>query len=324
MADFGIYTGFWWDYSAGAGVLTLPISSAAYLISGLTLLVSLAGLALWMMVAYVWHQSNVAADGPVDYQHLQLQVLLRNVTTPASALVHAAKLMLKRPPMTGSSHRSHLLVLALTAGLIMALFGMASVFVGAAVASPSQEDNLVLAEPIFCGEVLMAPINASASGETFSTIFAAKARQTFRAREYAKAWYAANGSLATAGSTAYPVRRLPYTTSRVPCPFPGNRCRFSVGNGSDVNTAISFDTGLLDSSLHLGINGPIDRSVQFRRKTTCMPISGRDMYEHQYVINGLNYTVLRAGPNESEGNTGNITLKYDERMNTMELGYFTG
>jgi hypothetical protein len=320
MADFEIYTGVWWDYSAGAGVLTLPISSAAYLISGLTLLVSLAGVAMWMMVAYIWHQSGVAHDGPVDYRHLQLQVLLRNVSTPASALVHAAKLLFVWPK-TGSSHLARLLVLALTAGLIMALFSVAGVFVGAAVASPSQEDILVLAKPVLCGDVQVL-FDEDSSGERYSAAYAWKASQAFRAREYAKVWYAANTSSATAGSSAYPARRLPYTTSRVPCPFPGQRCRFSVGNASDVNTAIAFDTGLLDSSVHLGINAPVHRTMQFRRKTTCMPIRGADLWVNNYFdeTDNQTYSLLVAGPYQGR----NATLIYNEQMTQMGLGYHTG
>jgi len=327
MADLEIYTGFWRDYSVdgvGSGVLTLPISSAGYLISGLTLLVSLAGTALWVIVAYIWHQCAVATDASVNYHDLQLQVLLRNASTPFAAIVHAFKVFLAwRKSKT--SRLLRLAAVAVTAGVLIAIVTVAGVFVGATVASHSEDDVVVLAKPGLCGEARQASLSTGDVGK-YNATYTWQASKALRGRAYAKAWYSEDAFQSAAGSSAYPVRRLPYTKSRGPCPFPQvaqgrNRCRFSIDNSSDPNSAIVLDTGLLHSATHFGINGPTDHSLQFRRKATCMPFSATDLFQSPYVEDGNNYTALRAG---SKAGPGNITLMYDRHTMYTKVGYMTG
>jgi len=53
-----ITTGLWWDYSKPpilAATITLPIDLGGYLLSGLTLLVSVAGASFWNIVAFLLH-----------------------------------------------------------------------------------------------------------------------------------------------------------------------------------------------------------------------------------------------------------------------------
>jgi len=327
MADLEIYTGFWRDYSVdgvGSGVLTLPISSAGYLISGLTLLVSLAGTALWAIVAYIWHQCAVATDASVQYHDLQLQVLLRNASSPSSAIVHAFKVFFAWRKLK-AARLLRLVAVTATAGVLIAIVTVAGVFVGATVASHSEEDVLVLAKPGLCGEARQANLSIGDVGG-FNATYTWKTSTALRGRAYAKAWYSEGAFQGAGGSSAYPVRRLPYTKSRGPCPFPQvapgrNRCRFSIDNSSDPNSAIVLDTGLLHSATHLGINGPADHSLQFRRKATCMPFTATDLWQSIYVEEGNNYTVLRAG---LKAGPENITLKYDRHTMYTKVGYMTG
>lgn len=226
MTNLTVYTGFWRDYSASsvvnAGVLTLPISSAGYLISGLTLLVSLAGTMFWAILVYIWHQSRVRPDGTaVDCLDLQIQVLLRNVTSPAAAIIQATQLYLawrktKKAPLL------RLLPIVVAASTVMILFIPASVFV-AAIVSHSQDDILVLAKPGLCGEVT-ANFSAGSNNHVTSSVYAWTANKALRGREYAKAWYSAgnaNTNRIQTMTSVFPIDRLPYTMSRVPCPFFG-------------------------------------------------------------------------------------------------------
>jgi len=321
MANLEIYTGFWRDYSAsglGSRVLTLPISSAAYLISGLTLLVSLAGAMFWSILVYIWHQSRVRPNTAVDCLDLQIQVLLRNVTSPSSAILQAGNIYLAWRK-TKKSPFLRLLPIVLVASTVMLLFIPASIFV-AAIVSHSQDDVLVLAKPGLCGEVT-ANFNNNSNNDIISTTYSWTTNRALRGREYAKVWYGDNSNGFTA-SSAFPVNRLPYTTSRVSCPFTDiARCRFTVDNTSDANTAIAFDTGLLSTASHLGINGPAEYSLQFRRKTTCMPFRASDL-GGLYVQDGENYTVLRVGPYHGPRKT-NITLQFNQHLALDHLGYVT-
>jgi hypothetical protein len=47
------------------------------------------------------------------------------------------------------------------------------------------------------------------------------------------------------------------------CPFGGDAC---------LVKAVRFDSGLLSSNDDVGINSPLQQSLQFRRVTTCAPI----------------------------------------------------
>ena len=317
MANFAVFTGFWRDFSTGGGaVLTLPIPSAGYLVSGLTLLVSLAGAMFWAILVYVWHQSRVSPSTAVDCLDLHIQVLLRNVTSPASAILQAGKIYVAWRK-TKKSAFLRLLPIVIAASAVIVLFIPASIFV-ASIVSHSQDDILVLAKPGLCGEII-ANISDGSNNDITLAVYAWTINRALRGREYAKVWYAGNTDGAEA-SSAFPVVRLPYTTSRVSCPFTDMvRCRFTSHNTSDANTAIPFDTGLLDSASHLGINGPVERSLQFRRKTTCMPFKATGLSD-QYVEDAENFTTLRAGPFHGPGN---ITLKFNQHIATDHLGYVT-
>ena len=53
-----IATGLWWDYSKPsvlAATITLPVDSGSILLSGLTLLISVAGASCWNIVAFLLH-----------------------------------------------------------------------------------------------------------------------------------------------------------------------------------------------------------------------------------------------------------------------------
>ncbi|PNP86474.1 hypothetical protein FNYG_00176 [Fusarium nygamai] len=84
--------------------------------------------------------------------------------------------------------------------------------------------------------------------------------------------------------------------------------------------AIAFDTGLLDTGVYLGINGPKEHMIQFRKKTTCAPTRIPDLWV-PYQDGSDNFTALRAGPYEGPGN---ITLKFNTRIRDENVGYVTG
>lgn len=85
MAQQEAHLGFWIDRSRHpvlGATFTLDIDRGAYLISGLTLLVTLAGQSFWSILAFAIHQyrANTETHDAAFYQH---QVILRN---SASAL----------------------------------------------------------------------------------------------------------------------------------------------------------------------------------------------------------------------------------------------
>jgi hypothetical protein len=69
---------------------------------------------------------------------------------------------------------------------------------------------------------------------------------------------------------------VPYLGSTVdrfaPCPFAPEACS---------QQAISFQSGEIDSNLHLGMNAPPSDSIQFYRSLTCAPIPLEERYSYQ-------------------------------------------
>ncbi|CVK99058.1 uncharacterized protein FPRN_03851 [Fusarium proliferatum] len=318
MESHDIYTGIWRNYSTAGldgKVITLPIQSAGYLISGLTVLLTLAVGSCWTIAAYALHQCHVSdATDPLE---LQLQVLLRNVEKPTSAAWHLAKIWWA---WRKSSVR-HVRKLLCT-GLFAIIFAAAIVPVGtivASIASTREEVVLVLAKPRNCGYV-RSNFSVSSSNDAFAASFAYTTDKAIRGRAYAKAWYRNAEASRRDPPSSFPVARLPYRNDTVPCPLKGNRCRYYAADTNDENMAIALDTGLLDTGAYLGINGPKEHMIQFRKKTTCAPTRIPDLWV-PYQDGSDNFTALKAGPYEGPGN---ITLKFNTRIRDENVGYVTG
>ncbi|QGI78693.1 hypothetical protein CEK25_005422 [Fusarium fujikuroi] len=318
MESHDIYTGIWRNYSTAGldgKVITLPIQSAGYLISGLTVLLTLAVESCWTIAAYALHQCHVSeATDPLE---LQLQVLLRNVEKPTSAAWHLAKIW----RAWRKYNVRHVRKLLYT-GLFAIIFAAAIVPVGtivASIASTREEVVLVLAKPRNCGYV-RSNFSVSSSNDAFAASFAYTTDKAIRGRSYAKAWYRNAEASRRDPPSSFPVARLPYRNDTVPCPLKGNRCRYYAVDTNDENMAIALDTGLLDTGAYLGINGPKEHMIQFRKKTTCAPTRIPDLWV-PYQDGSDNFTALMAGPYEGPGN---ITLKFNTRIRDENVGYVTG
>lgn len=318
MESPDIYTGVWRYYSVAGldgNILTLRIQSAGYLISGLAVLLTLAVGSCWTIAAYALHQYRVSQTA--DPLQLQLQVLLRNVETPTAAAWHTAKIWWAWRG-TKVRHGRKLLSTALFAGIFAAAIIPVGTIV-ASIASTREEAVLVLATPRTCG---YAQTNFSilSSTDIFAASYAYTTDKALRGRAYAKAWYGEAGALQRGPPSNFPIPRLPYDTYAVPCPLGESRCRYDVSDTDSADMAIALDTGLLDTGAYLGINGPREHMIQFRKKTTCAPTRVGDLWG-PYQEGSENYTALRAGPYEGPGN---ITLKFNTHIRVENVGYVTG
>jgi len=65
----------------------------------------------------------------------------------------------------------------------------------------------------------------------------------------------------------------PTIDAAAPCPFADGTC---------VASAISIDSGLIDSGYHLGVNSPFDDKMFFRKTLTCSPLN---MEKYTDVLN---------------------------------------
>ncbi|KAJ9427824.1 hypothetical protein FOXG_18867 [Fusarium oxysporum f. sp. lycopersici 4287] len=89
-----IASGLWWDHSKTAilaATLTLPLNYSNLLLSGLTILVTIAGSSFWNIVAFFLHEWKAKSENP-NALDLQQQVSLRNSAGATQTLWEAFKI----------------------------------------------------------------------------------------------------------------------------------------------------------------------------------------------------------------------------------------
>lgn len=301
MSDTSPYIGVWTDYSKNDFerlTLTLPTSSAAYLTSALTVVVSLAGRSLWTIVSYLIHQYRVK-DADSDLLDLQIRVLLRNDDSPLAVFRDAWSLKTAWSARKDVHAMKRLLPITAVAALTLAFSSVLAVFVSAIFRS-SDPEPLVLQKSGDCGFLWL---NETALPATYSDFISYTSRwthfvdmdeATLTSRDYAKSFYPGSATMGliesdnTSNKMSYfnfPVQSLPYTWKKAPCPFPGpDRCISSMNDS--LNNALVLDTGFLDSNEHLGINAPASRRIQFRKYTACSVVNVSDLVAVEAASDG--------------------------------------
>jgi hypothetical protein len=89
-----IASGLWWDHSKTtilAATLTLPLNYGNLLLSGLTILVTIAGSSFWNIVAFGLHDWKAKSENPSALDLEQL-VSLRNSAGATQTLWEAFKI----------------------------------------------------------------------------------------------------------------------------------------------------------------------------------------------------------------------------------------
>ncbi|OCL08835.1 hypothetical protein AOQ84DRAFT_292365 [Glonium stellatum] len=297
MSSTSVYTGFWVDHSRGAvfgATLTVPIQYGSFIITSLTVLISMSAASAWQITAYVLHQARVKKYES-DGLDLQLQVLLQNSDSPASTIFNALKFDRAWRNLTSRVH-ARVLAIVVSAFAVWVTFLLAGIFV-AAVASSSNQEVTVLAQPGACG--MLEFNNATLAG--FNSVESKFLNDTISARAYARDWYSGSSGNIPARSI-FPVVRLPYkTNTAAPCPFNG-RCLMGE------NSALSLDTSLLDSHYMLGINAPAQDRISWRNVVTCSPVNVSD-----FVLIQTSPTTNRTYENIYIGPFGfdNMTFSYN-------------
>jgi hypothetical protein len=263
-----VFQGVWIDWSKGAisgSTLTLSSVNAAALVAVLALFVQMTGSQLWTVIQFIFHQCR-ASRAPVDGYYHQQQAILRNNTSGLSTLRQLLRITWAwrgrtRRPFRRSAH------LMLWAVFHFVLFGLAGVFSSNFVTA----GKVALSRSPYCG--VLSPSYLESLGTVGSSIvnrrnldLQAKSQDdTQLSQEYVQTCYDATNPSSSCSS--YPKRRLSWTTKRnVACPFDSAVCHPSV-------SAVSFDTGYIDSSDDLGLNAQDRDRISYRRLTTCIPLN---------------------------------------------------
>ena len=162
------------------------------------------------------------------------------------------------------------------------LFGLFVVWTIAGVFSVRiATDRAALASSEFCG---IWRFDEKAGEEADYRDDLENSRKEALASQYARNCYNSVDAVKALGCSFFYNQSIAFTTkSRQRCPFePFSLCH------DGLYSAVTFDTGYVDASL-IGINTPVTN--QFRRKTTCSPLTMTEPYVRRETPEGSNYTI---------------------------------
>jgi hypothetical protein len=126
------------------------------------------------------------------------------------------------------------------------------------------------------------------------------------AADYVDNCYDNSSSSATSCNKFY-SRTIPYNhIANSSCPFDDVLCK------EGPTAAVAFDTGLLDTHEHLGINSRPSRRLQYRRRTTCSPLTTPDTLcaRENAFVEGANTTDTFVRCYYGPTNIANYTVSY--------------
>lgn len=309
LSDY-VYTGVWINWSQGSllgSTLTLSSQQAGYLSSALGVFVTLVGSQAWVVLSYIIHQMNAKESS--DGLKRQQQIILRNSGSAAGVVWQLICLPFawrrSGPNPSKIFPPSHYLgrsVLPLLPALItFVAFSAAGVFSSQINKAAGNE---VLLSGDFCGQWTFLDTNTENYVNKLNN-------DTLVAANYARYCYGGGSTLSSLCGTYRQQQVFWSVNQNATCPFQAGLCQFSN------NAALQLDTGYMDSHRVLGLNSaPADR-VNFRRVTTCAPLTVQGRVERKTIIGDLYYDYNFG----NYGGPGNVTIRYPQLLADQNVGY---
>ncbi|KAF1828910.1 hypothetical protein BDW02DRAFT_634838, partial [Decorospora gaudefroyi] len=271
-----IHTGFWIDRDksgAAAAILTLSIAHASLLINLLSVLISTVVVdSVFRILVVMLYSRRPFPNYPFGLIG-EFYVLLRNTHS-----FQAPRPELLRPMFSTENkgkERRIALILLTPWFLLMAL--KAGAFAIPTLIISDSPDEVALLKPGICGFKIID------IERNFPDTVVDELRETTDSRRYAEERYGESDST-FATESMFPVDTLPMDMFRnVSCPFENSLCLLGSAG------AVAFDTGLLDSHNHLGINAPAKERIQYRWRSTCSPlnVTGRVRVVYNTEFDGI-------------------------------------
>ncbi|KAL5326516.1 hypothetical protein ACEPPN_004202 [Leptodophora sp. 'Broadleaf-Isolate-01'] len=317
--DLNVHLGVWTNWAKGSSegrTLTLTTQNGTILIAALALFVSVAASQSWGMLSFFVHQLR-ATRKPQYGMHFQQQATLRNHGSPLVTVWQLSKISWAwRSQSVGSFKNSIGLVILGTVYLMM--FGAASVF-SSRVATTSDE---ILVRSPNCGIWILSADMSS----DFNQMTDFNVHQRVNA-DLSKSYVrdCLSGYQSSPECNIFKKRDIPYLSrNNATCPFSAEMCLGAP------NTSLRLDSTLLDSNHDLGINSEKKDRVQYRKVTTCSPVTTSGYTKNgSSVLNGrgYNYTAAYYGTNnmmnstrEQYGGLPNATYVHNDYKD-LELYY---
>jgi hypothetical protein len=274
-----VYTGLWTNWSRGpvlGSTITVPSSTGIILTAFLAIYIQVAGAHLWDLVRYVIHQLR-ATEKAIHPLQRQILAILRNKDSALSSSFEYIR-MLRAWRGSGRSYPAALAsILAVSGFAFTAAITAAGIFSTAII---DVNDIEVLLVSPYCGHWLSNISEVTRTDSTSdvpdllhaSELLGVQAEATRGGLIYANDCY--NGT-STTTCDRFPVQTINWTTDYLAtCPFDASMC---------VGPAMKMHTGRMNTNDILGLNAPMSEQLEYRKVTTCAPLTQQGFVESEPV-----------------------------------------
>jgi hypothetical protein len=270
--------------------------------------VGLAGAKSWSILCFILHQSGVTRR-PRDGVYHQLQVALRNNGGDLATMWEVINIASVWSVWLSPRSRSFRKIVGL---LILGFFHVVLFAAAGLLASRlTTLGNEVLVRSPNCGQWTSDFIaNSSDPGRALYDYATHMTENADLSAQYFRDCLSGSQSSAEIESSTecnvFKSSSISYnTTNNVPCPFSDEMCL------GPINSSVKFDTGLLDSTNHFGINADKKYRVQLRKTMTCSPITTQGFVQNgSATLNDghvSNFTATLYGPQKSPNGLPGVT-----------------
>ncbi|EKG09753.1 hypothetical protein MPH_13186 [Macrophomina phaseolina MS6] len=258
---YSIYEGIWINWSRGrilGSTITLNRRDGGLLISFIALFVTFVGTASWRIICFALHH-HLSSEAPRDALYHQQQAVLRNSANGSSGLCSLSHIL-----WTWRHYKSHhpfrrMLPTIILTVIFLGSFAVAGVFSSKIATSTGTE---VLVSSRYCGVLNTTGVDLVSMAMIMKPYFV---QSTTDAVNYGQNCYTNTSN--SQECRTYVKKQLPWTSNRnASCPFPREMCKNDHSN-------LELDTGFIDSSDHLGMNGPPEKRVILRSVQRCAPLA---------------------------------------------------
>jgi hypothetical protein len=282
-----VHTGLWtnhlYDHAQGA-TLTLTATNSSYLVAFLALFLGFVAGHCWAIISFMVFQIRSTLS-PRDGQHHQQQAILRNYYAPATAIWQLLLVTWSWRRQRGVKAIVSTLPVALLAAASALAFGAAGIL----SARVTTKESFVLMRSHECG-LWLEPSNVPTPGSNVHLAdFKAKKTEDYNLASTLAIACGKDSAVASDCVSYAPKQNEWAIDVDALCPFENQMCY--------KNTAVRFDSGLLDSTLHFGINAPNDDRLLFRAVAECAPLVRDGYISDWHDMNGT-----RPAPGSSLGN----------------------
>ena len=321
-----VYTGAWTNWSDGrvlGATITMTSLHGSYLIAFLAIYVRIVASHFWDILCYlIFHR--MVAHQPRDGLHYQQQALLANTLTDSSSIWQFARLgwyWRKRADNVFWRTLSFIIL----AILHFSAFTVAGIFTANVTSLRSE----VLLKDSLCGSYTPPSGNplSLTSRQADTRIAAMEVKALRSAYDFATSCYDQTDLNASVlpSCNAYGPKNIDWSIEMSrDCPFSSEMCLDTQ--------SVRFDTGYVNSALHLGVNSPPEDRVTYRNVLHCSPIKA-DGFTSQPLDNVTGLVGIYPSPGakktwveymygENTATGSNATFAYTNESTVTSQGQF--